>query len=245
MRAAILADIHSNIEALQAVLSDAANRGDVDEVWALGDVVGYGPDPVECIALLDGYEYTCVAGNHDWAAIGKIDATLFNPYAEAAARWTGNQLSEKEAGFLERLPTRVTKGSFTLVHGSPRDPIWEYFLSETVALASLEHFDTPYCLVGHSHIPFICEVDGSSMRCTFREFPEGVPIQLGEERLVINPGGVGQPRDGIPTASYAIYDGSNDSICRYRVEYDIPKTQEKMLRAGLPDKLAARLSHGR
>ena len=245
MRAAILADIHSNIEAFQAVLSDAANRGGMDEVWSLGDVVGYGPDPVKCIALLNSYDYTCVAGNHDWAAIGKIDTTLFNPYAEAAAHWTRDQLSEKETSFLERLPTKVNKGGFTLVHGSPRDPIWEYFLSEAVALASLEHFDTPYCLVGHSHVPFICEVDGLSMRCTFREFPEGVPIQLGEERLVINPGGLGQPRDGIPTSSYAIYDDSDSSICRYRVEYDIPKTQEKMLRAGLPEKLAIRLSHGR
>ncbi|MFQ5873993.1 MAG: metallophosphoesterase family protein [Dehalococcoidia bacterium] len=245
VRAAILADIHINLEAFQAVLQDVERRGGVDEVWCLGDVVGYGPDPQECIALLRKGLYECIAGNHDWAATGKIDTSLFNPYAEAATQWTRQQLAEEEVGFLNQLPLQVCKDDFTLVHGSPRDPIWEYVLSEAVALASLEHFETPYCLVGHSHIPFICQLDESSVRCVFREFPEEKPVKLQGERLIINPGGVGQPRDGIPTSSYAIYDSSEGTICRYRVSYDIPKTQEKMRKAGLPEQLITRLSYGR
>ena len=244
MRAAIFTDIHSNLEAFQAVLQDAARQGGFDELWCLGDVVGYGPNPKECIALLKKHSHVAVAGNHDLAAIGKIDTSFFNPYAAKAALWTRGQLTEEDVDYIKELPLQAVKGDFTLAHGSPRDPVWEYVLSEAVALANLEHFQTPFCIVGHSHMPFICEMEETSLRCVFRQFPEEVPIELGRGRLIINPGGVGQPRDGNPKSSYAIYDSSQNTICHYRVTYPIEETQEKMRRAGLPPKLIARLSHG-
>ncbi len=244
MRVLILTDVHSNLEAFHAVLQDAEKGGCVDEIWCMGDVVGYGPDPRECIDLLREYCYVCVAGNHDWAASGKIDTSLFNPYAAEAALWTRKQLREEDKKILNELPLTVSKNDFTLAHGSPRDPIWEYVLSERVALGNLEHFKTPYSLVGHSHVPFICELQESSITCTFKEFPVGVPVTLQNERLIINPGGLGQPRDGDPTSNYAIFDDSQGTICHYRVPYDIEKTQDKMRRAELPEKLITRLSHG-
>ena len=244
MRAAIVADIHSNLEAFQAVLDDVESRGGIDEVWCLGDLVGYGPNPREVIALLRQHTHVCIAGNHDLAATGKIDTSLFNPIAAAAAEWTRQQLTSQEVQFLNQLPLVTSKGDFTLAHGSPRDPIWEYLVSEGTALANLEHFQTRYLLVGHSHLPFVCYMDESSMKCAFKEFPVGEPVQLEEGRLVINPGGVGQPRDRDPTSSYAIYDGEQGTICHYRVPYDIPFTQEKMRQAGLPERLITRLSHG-
>ena len=244
MRAAVVADIHSNLEAFQAVLEDVERRGGVDELWCLGDLVGYGPNPREVIALLREHPHVCIAGNHDWAATGKIDTSLFNPHAAAAAHWTRQQLTPQEVQYLNQLPLVTSKGDFTMAHGSPRDPIWEYLLSEGTALANLEHFQTPYCLVGHSHMPFICHIIESSMKCVFKEFPVGAPVDLEEDRLVINPGGVGQPRDRDPTSSYAIYDGEQGTICHYRVPYDIPSTQEKMRQVGLPERLITRLSHG-
>ena len=244
MRSLILADIHANLEAFQAVLADAHSRGPIDELWSLGDIVGYGPNPAEVIDLLREHAHVSVAGNHDWAAIGKIDTRAFNPYAKAAAEWTQEHLSRDHADYLDSLPLSLEKGDFTLVHGTPRDPIWEYLVTESSALANLEHLKTDQCLVGHSHYPFLCRVDPDNLTCAFLEFPPGVPIELGPEPLFINPGGVGQPRDRDPTTNYAIYDSSDNSICHYRVPYDIPATQEKMRRANLPEPLITRLDRG-
>ncbi len=244
MRSLILADIHANIEAFQAVLTDAEPHGPIDQIWCLGDIVGYGPNPGEVIDLLREHDHVSVAGNHDWAAIGKIDTRDFNPYARAAAMWTRSQLSEEHVDYLVSLPTTLVKGDFTLAHGTPRDPIWEYLVTDTAALASLEHMATNYCLVGHSHIPFVCRVDPTAMRCDFREFPVGMPVRLGEGTMFINPGGVGQPRDHNPASNYAVYDSDYGVICHYRVPYDIPATQEKMRKANLPEPLITRLSRG-
>ena len=243
-RSLILADIHANLEAFQAVLTDAKSRGPIDQLWCLGDIVGYGPNPREVIDLLREHDHVSVAGNHDWAAIGKIDTSEFNPYARFAALWTQTQLTEEHVDYLGRLPLTLVTGIFTLAHGTPRDPIWEYLVTETAALASLEHLQTGHCLVGHSHIPFFCRVDPSAMRSEFQEFPVGVPVELGEGPLFINPGGVGQPRDRNPTSNYAIYDSAEGAICHYRVPYDIPTTQEKMRKAHLPEPLITRLSRG-
>ena len=133
MRSLILADIHANLEAFHAVLNDAHSRGPVDQIWSLGDIVGYGPNPTEVIDLLLDYDHVSVAGNHDWAAIGKIDTRDFNPYARAAAEWTQTNLSQEHADYLASLPLTLERGDFTLVHGTPRDPIWEYLVSETSA----------------------------------------------------------------------------------------------------------------
>ncbi|MBI2907269.1 MAG: metallophosphoesterase family protein [Chloroflexi bacterium] len=245
MRYGILADIHSNLAAFEAVLSDIGERGGVEEIWCLGDIVGYGPDPVECINLLRTYSCTCVAGNHDWAAIGKLDTSDFNPYAAAAAHWTARHLTPEAKAFLEELPLKLTVGDFTLVHGSPSDPIWEYLFSADGAEANLSSFDTSYCLVGHTHVPVVFECDADPPSCLEYDLPLEAPLKLAEKRLIINPGGVGQPRDGDERAAYAIYDADQNALHHYRVPYDIELTQRKMIRWGLPFSLAQRLGAGR
>ena len=243
MRSLIVADIHSNLEAFQAVLDDAQVQGGFDEIWSLGDIVGYGSDPNPCIELLLRYSQSSVAGNHDWAAIGKLSLDEFNLVAAEANQWTRTQLSPDSVGFLSGLPLRIEKYNFTMVHGSPVDPIWEYVLSLSTAWASFRHFDTSWCLVGHSHIPFICAL--LEDRCVFLDFPIGDPVEIKDHRLIINPGGVGQPRDGDPRASYAIFDSLEQSITRFRVEYDVATTHKKILDSGLPLYLAERLKYGK
>jgi diadenosine tetraphosphatase ApaH/serine/threonine PP2A family protein phosphatase len=242
MRYAILADIHSNMAAFEAVLSDADSRGGFDKIWCLGDVVGYGPDPNECIKRLRQFEHVCIAGNHDWAAIGKMDTSEFNPVAALAANWTAQQLTAEDRDYLQNLPFTLREGGFTLAHGSPREPIWEYLLSTEAAKDNFAYFETAYCLVGHSHVPLIFELAGD--KAVYKEFKEA-NLKLKEKRMIINPGGVGQPRDGDPRASYAIYDAEAQTVRHYRVEYDIPATQKKMAERGLPTPLILRLSVGR
>jgi len=243
MRYAIIADIHANLAALTAVLDDIEGRGGVSEVRCLGDIVGYGPEPRECIALLRQTTNVCVAGNHDWAAISKIDTSDFNPAAAAANLWTAQQLSADDIEYLSSLPLVIEMDDFTLVHGSPREPIWEYVVSVDTAQQNLAYFRTQYCLVGHSHQPavFTCDETGA---CSAQYFVMDSPLALGESRLFINPGGVGQPRDGDPRASYAIYDSEDRLVRLYRVVYDIRSTQAKMQAHGLPARLVARLSAG-
>jgi diadenosine tetraphosphatase ApaH/serine/threonine PP2A family protein phosphatase len=243
MRYAIIADIHANLAAFETVLDDIKGRGGVEEIWCLGDVVGYGPDPHQCIELLCKYSHVCVAGNHDLAAIGKIDTSDFNPDAAVACHWTAQQLSPEDVAYLENLPLVVQKEDFTLVHGSPREPIWEYLVSTSSAKQNFAHFQTKFCLVGHSHVPLVFKQDETGA-CSFKQLLTNVKLLLGKNRLIINPGGVGQPRDGDPRAGYAIYDSQTRVIKFYRVAYDIDATQAKMLQHNLPVRLVARLSYG-
>lgn len=246
MRALILSDVHANLEALRAVLTDATVRGGFQSIWCLGDLVGYGPDPDACLTLLREYDLLAVAGNHDHAAIGRIDPGQFNAAAAAAARWTATQLSPEDIAFLGSLPLVVTALPFTLVHGSLRAPVWEYLLDQESALGTLNLLETRFCLVGHSHLPFICRENQGSPK--FVEFTEGEVIPLNPERnperWIINPGGVGQPRDQDPRPSYAIYNDGEATIERHRVSYEISVTQQKMAKAGLPQHLIDRLDHG-
>ncbi|MEE8352904.1 MAG: metallophosphoesterase family protein [Dehalococcoidales bacterium] len=246
MRHAILADTNGNLTALTAVLDDIERRGGVDGVWCLGDVVGYGPEPSACIDRLRETTDVCVAGNHDRAAGGKIDTADFNPAAAIASRWTAGRLSPQGKEYLGDLPPRLVRGDFTMVHGSPRDPIWEYLVSGAAAAENLAHFETRYCLVGHTHVPMVFAagdggVDGS---CTARHWTTDDPVILEERRLIVNPGSIGQPRDGDPRASYAIHDGNEGSLRLYRVGYDVRATQKKMQALGLPERLISRLEHG-
>jgi diadenosine tetraphosphatase ApaH/serine/threonine PP2A family protein phosphatase len=243
VRYAIIADIHANLAAFTAVLDDMSHRGAVAELWCLGDVVGYGPDPHQCIERLRQYASICVAGNHDRAAIGKLDTAYFNPEAATACRWTAGQLDPDDLRYLESLPLVIQRDRFTLVHGSPREPLLEYLLSTQQAIENLPHFNSPVCLVGHSHKPLVFALSqtGAGSR---RELPAGATLPLADNRLIINPGGVGQPRDGDPRAGYAIYDAEAGLISHYRVPYNIGATQSRMADHGLPYSLIRRLSYG-
>lgn len=242
MRALILSDIHANLEALEAVFADAEARGGFDVIWCLGDTVGYGPDPGACIDRIWEFELVSVAGNHDCAALGLIDASDFNDAAKAAAKWTAGQLDDGQRNLLTSLPMVSVQEPFTLVHGSLRDPIVEYLLDRDSAMGTLALMETKYCLVGHSHIPFLCRE--GKVEPEFTDFPEDEPVVLGDQRWIINPGGVGQPRDRDPRPSYAICETSDGMIERHRVTYDIAKTQAKMRDAALPVQLIDRLDHG-
>ena len=243
MRCAIIADIHSNLTAFKAVLKDIESHGEVEQLWCLGDVIGYGPDPHECIELLCQTNHICIAGNHDLAAIGKVDTSEFNPDAAAACHWTADQLSPEDIDYIENLPLVIEDDNFTLVHGSPREPIWEYIISTGVAQENFTYFQSQYCLVGHSHVPLVFSYGESGEFSTSR-FQPGIGVILGKSRLIINPGGVGQPRDGDPRASYSIYDSETMQVKLYRVPYDIRATQDRMVARGLPLRLVARLSQG-
>ncbi len=265
MRCAIISDVHGNLDALEAVLADASAQGAVDQLWCLGDLVGYGPEPNECVSLLRERGATCVAGNHDWAAIGKMDTADFNPEATEAAVWTGQRLTEENRAYLDGLPETLLAGEageFTLAHGSPREPIWEYLTHVSVARLNFDYFQTPYCLVGHTHVPLIFQRPESSEKSPqYRTVvpSAGTPFALGSQRLIVNPGSVGQPRDGDAKAAYMLYDtGSGKgggkakgekveiggTLTLRRVAYPIAAVQEKMRSAGLPPRLVLRLTYG-
>ena len=244
MRIAIVADIHANLAAFEAVLRHAEAAGGLDALWCLGDTVGYGPHPNECIALLRRYEHRAVAGNHDLAACGRMGTGEFNEAAAEAVGWTEGQLTDASRAYLRELPLVVCEGDFTLVHGSLRSPEWEYLLSSEHALAHFELQNTLYGLVGHSHLPFFYLERGGKPP-SVHPAPDGEQVELEEERLILNPGGVGQPRDGDPRAAYALYDGDAGGITFHRVEYDIAATQQAMEAARLPYWLTERLTYGR
>ena len=241
MRYAILSDIHANAVAFEAVLADAARR-QVDEIWCLGDIVGYGPDPGRCIELLRGCRHLAVAGNHDLGAVGRIAQTYFNPDGAVAIAWTATQLKPAEKVYLEGLPDSREVLGFTLVHGSPRQPHWEYITSLGSARQNFAYFKTPYCLVGHAHQPLVFrEQEGETV---FSPVLENIGRVLAKERLIINPGSVGQPRDHDPRASYMLFDGDSSIIKLYRVAYDIQAEQARFLSSRLPFRLGARLERG-
>lgn len=242
MRIGILSDIHANLEALEAVL---AHAGSFERLWFLGDAVGYGPDPNACVERLAELEpEVWLAGNHDWAAIGKLDLSQFNPDARRAAEWTGAALSPASRARLEAVAPRAEcpAEDVTLVHGSPRAPIWEYILDIGTAAENFALFDSALCFFGHTHVPVVYEegVDGA-MRLRFEP---GKALAPNGARWLVNPGGVGQPRDGDPRSSYLRFDPERRQLTFHRVAYPIPTVQRKILAAGLPEALAARLDFG-
>lgn len=244
MLIAVLADIHANLTALEAVLADIEQRGGAEEVWCPGDIIGYGPDPHECIALVRKTCKICVAGNHDLAAAGIIDISDFNEYAAAANLWTAQQLTREDIDFIKSLPLTVERGDFTIVHGSPREPIWEYIFDAATAEENIEWLTMPCCLVGHTHVPAVF-APGRSGQATAGRIEDGAEVKLDKEWLIINPGGVGQPRDGDPRASYGLIDTNRRLFALHRVPYDIPAVQSRMRERGLPEMLWRRLEYGR
>jgi predicted phosphodiesterase len=243
MRYLVLSDIHGNLEAFEAVLAHAPP--DLP-VWCLGDVVGYGPNPNECIDLLRTLDHECVVGNHDWAVMSKVDVQEFNPDAQLSVLWTQEQLTPRNMAYLEDLPVSLVREPFTLVHGSPREPIWEYILYPPIARLNFAYFGTPYCLVGHTHVPvtFCMPSEDHDQICQSAPLQSVGPRPLGEGRLIINPGSVGQPRDGDARASYAILDSEALTMEYHRVRYDVEKTQKRMFAAKLPQRNIMRLSYG-
>ena len=242
MRIAVLSDIHANLPALEAVAADLPT---VDEVWVLGDIVGYGPQPNEVIATLQALGARSVMGNHDGAAIGTVDPVHFNPDAKAAIEWTAGVLDANARAYIATLPEVRGDGDLTAVHGSPRDPIWEYVTGPGVAAANLEAFGTRLCLFGHTHLPVAFHAMDGGIDAMIG-LP-GTAASLGTERALLNPGSVGQPRDGLRDAAYALLElnGERDTFEFRRVPYDIDRTQRLMRDAGLPHRLVERLSYGR
>jgi diadenosine tetraphosphatase ApaH/serine/threonine PP2A family protein phosphatase len=236
MRILVVADVHANLAAFTAVI-DAA--GSFDVIWSLGDLIGYGPEPRECIELLRRHEHLAIAGNHDLAAVEMIGLEDFNPFAAEAARWTMGQLTEPERAWLRALPAVVVEGEFTLAHGSLADPVWDYLTTRGKARDHLALQSTPYSLVGHTHLPVVFFEDEA------RGLEHGDSLALAGRRFVANPGGVGQPRDGDPRAAFALLDTDAGLIEFRRVEYDIAATQVRMRAAGLPAFLIERLRWGR
>lgn len=239
MRIAVLSDIHGNLPALEAVL---AALKPYDAVWQLGDVVGYGPQPNEVVARLAAEHAIGVRGNHDSAALGELDTDAFNDDARTAVEWTAERISSTTRQWLAALPLTSIDEPFTLVHGSPRDPTWEYVFTSGIARANLRSFETRHCLVGHTHVPLVFRQRGTSMEGV-QPMPE-IPVALDDQRSIINPGSVGQPRDGDPRASAMLIDTDAGSLEWRRVEYPIGRVQKLMSDVGLPVRLIARLQYG-
>src|SRR6188474_2067881 len=239
MRIAVLSDIHGNLPALEAVL--AALRP-YDAIWQLGDVVGYGPQPNEVVALLESENALGVRGNHDSAAVGELETDAFNDDARAAIEWTMDELTDTTRQWLTGLERRRELDGFTLVHGSPRDPTWEYVYAVSIARANMSRFPTDHCLVGHTHVPLVYRQSGSKVEPWVPG--NGSRLELDARRALINPGSVGQPRDGDRRASAMLLDTEQMSAEWHRVEYPIETVQKLMDEAGLPKRLVARLSFG-
>jgi len=237
MRVAVVSDIHSNLQALEATLS-AIDAEAPDELWCLGDLVGYGPRPNECCAAIAERADVCLAGNHDLAVRGAIDLEEFGGEAAVAARWTREVLAPEAQTLLDRLEPAGTAHGVALYHGSARDPIWEYVLSNEAALATLDLTDSALVLVGHSHVALQVADSGIELA------PVGTELELGGVRALLNPGSVGQPRDGDPRAAYLLLDLDTQHASFRRVEYDVKRTQREMRDAGLPEMLAGRLELG-
>jgi diadenosine tetraphosphatase ApaH/serine/threonine PP2A family protein phosphatase len=242
MRYAILSDIHANLSALQTVLDQL---GSIDAIWCLGDIVGYGPDPAACIELVRLRTSLTVQGNHDLACVSDADLSYFNEDAAKACRWTRDQLTEHDRDYLAALPQKASPEEMTLVHGSPADPTWEYVSSARVAAVVFQDFATSVCLVGHTHVPVVYRLgqDGQDTRVSEIR-PGDAPVSIAGDRFIVNPGSVGQPRDGNPAASYAVLDTAAETVTFLRVRYPISETQRKIQAARLPGRLARRLSYG-
>jgi diadenosine tetraphosphatase ApaH/serine/threonine PP2A family protein phosphatase len=240
VRHAIVSDIHGNLEALEAVLEDIERR-DVASIVCLGDFVGYGASPNECIETLRPRIELAVAGNHDLAACGRLRLNYFNPDAASAARWTDVQLTAQNRDYLRSLPFSVPWRGMLLVHSSPSSPTeWHYVLSPMDAEAEMDAFDESVCLIGHSHVAGAFEWNERRMR-----YMRDEEISLAKGcRYLVNVGSVGQPRDGDPRAAYLIFDETRRSLLHVRREYDVAGAMRRIVDAGLPRFLAERLQWG-
>lgn len=238
MRVAVVSDVHSNLHALEAVLAEIV-AGGFDELWCLGDVVGYGPRPNECVALLRERASVCLAGNHDLVVLGAISLAAFAGEAAAAAEWTRTVLDQESREFLAAREPQAAVPGAELFHGSPRDPVWDYVLSTLAGRAALAGTSAPLVLVGHSHVALELAGAGSELL----QAPAGRTVEL-RGRSLLNPGSVGQPRDGDRRAAWLEIDNASGRATFRRTEYPVERTQAEMRERHLPEVLAARLEHG-
>jgi predicted phosphodiesterase len=240
MRVAVISDVHANYHALEAVLEqiDAAR---VDAVWCLGDTVGYGPRPNECCERVEARADRCLVGNHDLVVLGELNVSDFNDEAAAAAVWTSSVLTPESRAFLASLRAIGQTEGVDLYHASARDPVWEYVLTEEAARATFELSSAPLILVGHSHVALALTLDGDDVAGGLA--PAGTEADL-NGRWLLNPGSVGQPRDGDPRAAWLLLDLERRFAAFHRVPYSIEDTQSEMRERGLPRALATRLERG-
>ncbi len=241
MRVAVVSDIHGNYHALEAVLAEVLSEAP-DELWCLGDVVGYGPEPNRCCEQVERDAALCLAGNHDLAVIGALPIDDFNGDAADAVRWTQAVLADAARRFLEPLVPAATRYGAALFHGSPIDPVWDYVLSEEGARASMEMVRAPLLMVGHSHVALSIAYDRGALSGGLAH--GGDEVDLNASRWLLNPGSVGQPRGGDPRAAWLMLDFDAGWAWFRRTEYPIERTQAEIRTAGLPEGLAGRLAHG-
>ena len=242
MRVAVISDIHSNLPALEAVLADIG-AGDPDQVWCLGDVVGYGAQPDECTQLVSEVVEVCLAGNHDLVVRGDLDVRYFAMSAGAAARWTLKKAQPSTREFLAGLAPLGQSNGVGLYHASPRDPVWEYVLSISQAGECLDVQQQRICLIGHSHVAcYFAREDGGDT--VGEQAVDGAELQMQAGEWLVNPGSVGQPRDGDPRAAYLMLDTDSWTAAFRRVEYAVDDAAKAIIDAGLPRSLADRLYQG-
>ena len=239
MLVAVLSDIHSNVHALEAVLDALAP---FDQLWVTGDIVGYGPEPDAVVARLRDEGAIAVQGNHDAAALGRIPVETFNDMARRAVEWTADTISADTRAWLAAQPERRAEGDFTLVHGSPRDPLWEYLFSIPAARLNLGAFETRHCLVGHTHHQLAFRDDHGRVEALAAH--DGSRLVLDERRCILNAGSVGQPRDGDPRACGMLLDTASGEVEWRRVAYPVERTQQALRELPLPGGLADRLAMG-
>jgi predicted phosphodiesterase len=244
MRFAFISDIHANLEALEAVLNDIKGQN-IDEVICLGDIVGYGANPNECIELVKSHCPETLLGNHDAAAVELLSTQHFNIHAKIAIEWTEQNLKKENRNYLSALPLKTNKDFLTLVHATPYEPnMWYYITSLEEAAFNFQFFDTQICLVGHTHIPIIIILDNDKELYVHQDSYVNMG-KLEGARFLINVGSVGQPRDRNPKSCYGILDTSEKEFFYRRVSYNIDKAQSKMKKIKMPDFLITRLEEGR
>jgi len=242
MRYAFISDIHSNLEAFQAVIADMEGQN-IEKTIFLGDAVGYGPNPNECVDLLKTVSDVNIGGNHDWAAVDLTNKKYFNPYAFEAISWTAEVLTDENKEFLKNLPSHLLHDEMTLAHASPKEPDeWHYVMNLRDAIDNYSYFETNLCFVGHSHLPVIIEYYDANTLRPCKDQVKRINPQL---KYLINAGSIGQSRDGNKDACYLIYDSDQEQTEYRRIQYRVSIVQHKMMDLGLPEYLIDRLGKGR
>lgn len=238
MKYAIISDVHANLEALQIALKYIHSKK-ISQIICLGDIVGYGPRPNECMELIKKHAQICLMGNHDHAVLGLTDIYYFNQYAKEALLWTRRQLLQYNKAYLENLPFSAKLNNLLFVHSTPIEPQeWHYIFSEQEARSNLDIVQEPLVFIGHSHIPVIFSYNNGAF------YTEKVALNLQEDRYIVNVGSIGQPRDGDPRACFILYDEETASIEFVRLEYPVKETYRQIIDSKLPPFLAMRLLAG-